>query len=206
MTLGGCEHENRPGVRELHPDLRARILALDEPVARQSWSDVVQRSRSGLVWSRRVPAFVALAATAAALVVGAAFGPRLSPIVNLGAHHDALPRVVAAHSRIVYVSPTKQGGFCYESAGGRTSCESKPVPLGVSWGRDQVTGTVSPAELSSVEIEFTDGTSAKPSISRLRTGVNAGFFVYDIPAGKTVAQIKEYDAGSLSSQVLWYSV
>lgn len=206
MASGGREHENRPSMRELHPDLRARMLALDEPVARLSWLDVVQRSRSGLIWSRRVPAVVAIAASFGALAVGAVFGLRLSPVVSVGGHHDALARAVAAHSRIVYVSPTNQGGFCYRLAGGKTSCETKPVALGVSWGRDQIAGTVSPAALSSVKIEFADGTSAKPSISRLDSGVNAGFFVYDIPAGKTVTQIKEYDAGNLSSQVLWYSV
>ncbi len=196
--------EHRPFLNELEPDLRDRILELDEPVARQSWPDVVQRSSAGLVRARRIPAFAALAATAVALGAGAVFGLRLSPIVNVGGHRAALPG--AAHSSVLYVAPTKQRGFCYQLAGGRTNCEAKPVPLGVSWRRDQVTGTVSPAELSSVKIEFTDGTSARPSISRIDSGVNAGFFVYDIPAGKTVSQIKEYDAGSLSGQVLWYSV
>jgi hypothetical protein len=56
MALEGCEHENRPSIRELHPDLRARIMALDEPVPRQSWLDVVQRWQSRLIWSRHVPA------------------------------------------------------------------------------------------------------------------------------------------------------
>jgi hypothetical protein len=196
--------DHRPFLSELEPELRDRILALDEPVARQSWADVVQRSRARLVWARRIPAFAALAATAVALVAGAVFGLRLSPVVNVGGYRAAVPS--AAHSSVLYVAPTKQGGFCYELAGGRTNCEAKPVPLGVSWGRDQLTGTVSPADFSSVKIEFTDGTSARPSISRIDSGVNAGFFVYDIPAGKTVAQIKEYDAGSLSGQVLWYSV
>jgi hypothetical protein len=199
--------ESRRSLGELEPELRDRLIALDEPVARQSWPDVVARSRASLVWSRSIPAFIAVAASAVALVAGAVFGLRLGPVVNLGGHREALPRAAAAtHSRILYVSPTKQGGFCYAWVGGRRSCEATPVPLGVSWGRDQLAGAVSPGELSSVKIEFTDGTSAKPDISRISGEVNAGFFLYHIPAGKTVAQIKEYDAGRLSSQVLWYSV
>jgi hypothetical protein len=190
------EGEHRRHLAELESGLRDRLRALDEPVARADWQEVVRQARSPV---RPLLAFAVITAVALALIAAAVFGFRSSP-----ATHDALSQGSGAGGTLV--SPTQQGGICYEWAGGTRSCASKAAPLGVAWGRDQVAGAVSLAGVSSVRIEFTDGTFVEPDISRISTSGNAGIFLYDIPAGKTVAQVNGYDAGALSSRVLWYSV
>jgi hypothetical protein len=96
-------------------------------------------------------------------------------------------------NRTLYVSPTRRsGGFCYRWAGAGGGCEQlAQKPLWVTWNRGAVAGAVavSSARLSSVRIQFTDGTTTVRHISWMSAPVNAGFFVYEIPSGKTVARI-----------------
>jgi hypothetical protein len=137
---------------------------------------------------------------------GAATGPVLAPaaIVSETRVISAL-RLSGAGDRL-YVSPTRQGGFCYKWSGGAGGCELRPAPLGVAWGGGRVVGAVSSADVSSVKITFTDGTSAEPEISWVAAPINAGFFLYDIPAGKTVAEVTANDGSRTRGRVPWYSV
>jgi hypothetical protein len=140
------EGEHRRHLAELESGLRDRLRALDEPVARADWQEVVRQARSPV---RPLLAFAVITAVALALIAAAVFGFRSSP-----ATHDALSQGSGAGGTLV--SPTQQGGICYEWAGGTRSCASKAAPLGVAWGRDQVAGAVSLAGVSSVRIEFTE--------------------------------------------------
>ena len=74
------------------------------------------------------------------------------------------------------------------------------------WGRGRVVGVVSSAEVSSVTVRFTDGTSVQPGISWVAAPINAGFFFYAIPPGKTVAEVVAEDGGRTRGRVPWYAV
>ncbi len=217
---------------ELEPELRDRILKLDEPVAWDDWSDVLTRSRSSMSRFRRLGAVRVLAAAAALAVAvaiaGPAFGLRLSSIIDFGSSGSApapvlhdfseldlgappglAPGAVASQTRVImsdgahtlYVSPTKQGGFCYEWTGASGGCDHLgTTPVGITWGSGQIVGTVASAYVSSVKIEFTDGTSVEPDITWISEPINNGFFRFDIPPGKTVAEVDGYNsAGTLVS-------
>jgi hypothetical protein len=229
--------ESRGSLAELEPGVRDRVLALDEPVAWDDWSDVVRRSRRTLSPLRRLGGVRALAAIpvaiAAIAIAGPAFGLRLSSIIDFGSSGSApapmrhvfsefdlsapaelAPGAIASQTRVItsvqmsdgshtlYVSPTKQGGFCFEWTGGSGFCDQLgTTPLGIVWESDRVVGTAASAYVSSVKIEFRDGTSAEPSITWISAPINAGFFLYDIPAGKTVTEIDGYGAdGTLVSR------
>ena len=101
----------------------------------------------------------------------------------------------SGESHTLYVSPTKSGGFCFTWADAVGGCDQfGTVPLNISWGPHQVLGTVSSAYVSTVRIAFNDGTVTEPHITWISAPINAGFFAYLIPAGKTVAQIDGYNA------------
>lgn len=133
----------RRSVHELDPELRDRLLALDEPIARPDWQDVV--SRSGTDRPRRIAVramSAAVAVCAAAIAVAPALGIRLGPI-NFWAAPSAPPSArsaftqakawlgdslrglnVAETRRIsvevfrgdtehLFVAPRTGGGFCY---------------------------------------------------------------------------------------------
>jgi len=147
---------------------------------------------------------VALGRSFAAFDVGA---PPLAPGAIASETRVITSATTSDGSHTLYVSPTTKGGFCYEWTGWMVSCNPlRTTPFWVSWGKTRVLGTVSSVKVSSVEIEFTDGTSAKPEISWISSPINAGFFLYEIPAGKTVAQIKGLNGGHTSAQVTWFSV
>jgi hypothetical protein len=190
--------ENRRSLDELGPGLRDRVLALDEPVSREDWAGVVRRSY-GVRFSERVRTGIVLSAALAAVVaVGSVLGLRISIAGGSGGGH-AGPALAAFRSavadRTLSISPSKRDGFCYEWMGEARGCESKMAPLGASWRKGRVIGAFSSTYVSSVTIRFADGTSAKPDISWISAPVNAGFFLYKIPAGKKVVAV----SGSLNA-------
>ena len=93
------------------------------------------------------------------------------------------------------MSPTEGGGFCYTWTDAVGGCDQLgTTPLGISWGPDRVVGTVASAYVSTVKIVFDDGTVTRPDITWISAPINAGFFLYAVPAGKTVAQVDGYDS------------
>ncbi|HEY2328114.1 MAG TPA: hypothetical protein VGH52_11585 [Gaiellaceae bacterium] len=88
----------RPSAHELDPDLRDRLLALDEPVAHPNWQDVV--SRSGAERPRRTAVratLVLVVACAAAIAVAPAMGLRLGPLnINFWSSPHAPPSAQSA--------------------------------------------------------------------------------------------------------------
>ena len=85
--------ESRGSLAELEPGVRDRVLALDEPVAWDDWSDVVRRSRRTLSPLRRLGGVRALAAISVAIaavaIAGPALGLRLSSIIDFGSSGTA---------------------------------------------------------------------------------------------------------------------
>ncbi len=186
--------EPRVNLDELESDLRARLLALDEPVTWADWQEVVGRSQPSRPWRGLVTIGLSVVAVAAVAVAG---------VVQLTRNHA--DSRAAGHD--LYVSPAGQGKFCYRWQGVSNGCEDMGLsPLDVSWGRGQVVGAVAAARISSVTISFTDGTSVVPDISWISTPVEAGFFFYRIPAGKRIAAVNGYDHGRVSRRVTWFSV
>lgn len=204
MSPDRFQIEPRTHLAELEPDLRGRLLALDEPVARDDWHDVVRRSRAARPWSRRVRPVATTAAVLATAAVGIALAVHA---VSLGGSPEATQPELAAGGHVLYLVPTRRGGYCYRWTGVTSGCtQLGGAPLDVSWGASRVVGTISTSRISAVRIRFTDGTSARPSIAWAATPIRAGFFLYAIPAGKTVAEITGYDAGRLVRRVTWFSV
>ena len=75
--------------------------------------------------------------------------------------------------------------------GSATGCDELNLSrFSVGRIRRQVVGAVAFPEISRVRIDFTDGTTAKPAVSWVSAPINAGFFLYEVPHGKTVAGIK----------------
>ena len=97
MTFfGPVESETRRSLDELDPGLRDRVRALDEPVARADWREVVARSRAQGPWGGRMRAAAAgIAGTALVVVVGLMIvGPRFSAGTSSRAS-SATPRSAA---------------------------------------------------------------------------------------------------------------
>jgi hypothetical protein len=229
---------DRHSLEEFEPDIRDRLLALEEHVALADWQDVVRRSRqftarrllkgSSLM---RVAASVLLLAAGALAARGLSAGAhtsatrtvtRIQPLKSLtdftlGAPPLA-PGAIASETREIasltlrrdgahtlYLAPTQQGGFCYEWTNGPRGCGTKGSPLDVTWGSGRVVGTASSA-VSSVEVRFTDGSSARPKVFWVSTPIDTGFFLYKIPAGKTVYQVAANNAHGQLACTTWYSV
>jgi hypothetical protein len=228
--------EARRNLHELDEDVRRRLVALDEPVVRDDWSDVLRRAaplrrRLGARTLTQVTAArVAVVTVAAGLVVGLWYpllerphgsGPSRVPAKSGSAVADAVAgsrdaaqpvvqlRTMASPSlrggnQLLVVSSTSHGEFCYRWAGGGSGCGQRRATLGVHWGDGRVVGTVSSADVSSVTIEFTDGTAVRPQISWVAAPINAGFFRYDIPKGKVVAEVVASDGNLTRGEALWY--
>jgi hypothetical protein len=113
---------------------------------------------------------------------------------------------LTAAGHALYISPTKHGGFCYEWTGEANGCELKPVSLLLAWESDRIVGAISGADASAVEVEFSDGTTAVPRVFWTRSPMNAGFFVLQIPRGKTVIEVIANNHGHPGARVPWYAV
>jgi hypothetical protein len=151
---------------------------------------------------------------------GTAAAPNDFAQFDLGAPPNLPRNAIAWQSRVItsvrlrdgphtlYVAPTAQGGFCYEWAGDGTGGCARLArgPLAADWDTGRVVGVVSSLVVSSVRITFSDGTSVAPPIAWIKAPINAGFFLYDIPRGKIVAEVSGDDDGRTLSQVTWYSL
>jgi hypothetical protein len=201
----------------------------DDVLARSRRARPVRLTRRRLVVGlATVAAAVAASAIGLSLpsLLGVGFGgggsgaPRELAEFDLGAPASLPPDAIAWQSRLItsvrlrdgkhtlYVAPTTHGGYCYQWTGdGIGGCaELRKGPLAASWGRSQVVGVISASVVSSVKITFTDGTSVEPPIAWVSSPIDAGFFLYDIPAGKIVQEVSGDDDGRTLSQVTWYSV
>lgn len=120
------------------------------------------------------------------------------------------PRVVAGEARLVgeigghtlWVAPTKPGGLCFGWSKGSGGCDKLgTVPLSVSWSSDAPFATTSgPSFLAvsgfararwadDVEITLDDGFLVHPEVIWISPPIDAGFFYYRAPDGRTIAKV-----------------
>jgi hypothetical protein len=199
--------EPRTNLTELEPELRERLLALDEPVARADWHDVLRQARVARPWTQRV---VPLVAAATGVFVAAAVA---SVVLGVWSDGGRPPSIGGAAptlrhgSHMLYVTASEGGGFCYRWSGVSDDCDQlTSAPLSVQWTSDEVVGTVSSHRISSVRIAFTDGSEADVPVAWIASPVNAGFIFFTIPAGKTVAAVSGFSGHHVTRRVTWFSV
>jgi hypothetical protein len=207
MQMRDGRDEFRESLLELDGPLRKRLLALDEPVARDDWDDVVMRSHLRRLARPGVGALIAVVAVCAAAVSAIGLG-LLGPQGSRPSPTAAA--AVTAGSPLPYATliadSRPRSGLCYQVTAARSFCKSAVGPLKVSWGRGAVFGAVSGQAISSVQISFSDGTSVKPHIAWLPAPVSTGFFVSRIPAGKIVTDVTGYKAGRVLGEDPWYAL
>jgi hypothetical protein len=107
------------------------------------------------------------------------------------------------------VGPTKAGGFCFEWSHSTGGCEALgPMPLVVTWMSGRVAAQpelglnaqpwanaiavyvdVGTRWADAVELRLDDGSTVHPDIVWVSAPINAGFFLYRAPAGRTVATV-----------------
>jgi hypothetical protein len=204
----------RHSLADLEPSLRERLAALDEPVSWADWPGVARRRahRLGTRLATLVGVTLAVAVAAFSTVWIVAGQSLRAPTTGAARAFGRFalgeppigPRAIPSDTRVIawahlhgsestlYVSPARGGGFCFEWTGAAAaSCVRLTASLfSLAWGRPHlVIGTVSSPQISSVRIQFTDGTTAEPRVSWVSAPINAGFYLYDIPPGKAVATI-----------------
>lgn len=211
-------HEQRGSLGDLSPDLRRRLSALDEPVSRASWAEVLERHNRSRTHARTAFVVAATLLVSVSAATTAWLVAPQDPVVQRAADRTdgsgrppgglkiaalAIPsrtRLVAStdlrgderSSPKLYVSPAKGGGVCFEWTGSTGKCVKLASGLfSLAWETPRlVTGAVSSPLIRSVTIRFTDGTTARPVVSWVSAPVKAGFFRYHVPQGRTVATIE----------------
>lgn len=127
--------------------------------------------------------------------------------LNVGAPAGMSPRAIGGETRKVgrftfggmthtlWVAPAKNGGFCslwLPLGGGGCSTLGKPLSTGalLRFGRPEwITGDALARVISDVVIRFSDGTAVSPRIVWVSAPIDAGFFAYDVPAGRRTSRI-----------------
>ena len=126
--------------------------------------------------------------------------------LNAGAPRGMSPRAVAGETREVgrftfggsartlWVAPARNGGFCslwLPAGGGGCSTAGHPLSTGAllrlgvpAW----VTGDVIAPAVGDVVVKFSDGSTVRPRIVWVSAPIDAGFFAYDVPAGKQTSR------------------
>ena len=140
----------------------------------------------------------------------------MSPQAVSGDTREIVQATIGGKTKTLWVAPsTGRFDFCWlwdPNFGG--SCGSTAQPLGVLWvaSKDDpettqlVTGDAISPTVSDVVIRFSDGSSVHPHIVWVSAPINAGFFVYDVPADQQSSKvhatvIDAYDqSGSLVSK------
>lgn len=202
-------------------DLAARFAAVPHPPDDSDWLEVRRLARPRRASRRRV-ALAAAAAVATTALAAPAFGlgdnlvgwlandpapPKVQRSfgrLEEGASRGFAPGVIAADTRkmvlpsglVLWVAPTKGGGFCLSVAGGGGSCDAErtlefwPVfsigrdvtPEGVIRGEPVlIHGSTTLADAATVEIRFEDGASVTVPVVWVSEPIDAGFFGYEVP-------------------------
>jgi hypothetical protein len=145
--------------------------------------------------------------------------PAAPPVVkefsslSLGAPPGMDPRVIAGETRLVgeieghtlWVAPTKTGGLCFEWSRGAGGCDALGTePLSVDFGMSgvgpptpepfehpitAVEGFARPRWIDAVEVRLDDGSTISPQLIWISPPIDAGFFYYEAPEGRTVAAV-----------------
>lgn len=168
--------------------LLAAILA-STPAARALVRDVLP------FWNQpRAPQSVQIAFSE--LNIG--FPPGMSPHAVSGETRAVGRFDFGGSIRTLWVAPARNGGFCslwLPEGGGGCSTTGQPLSTGALlrfgvpvW----INGDVA-APAVSVLIRFRDGSAVRPRIVWVSAPIGAGFFAYDVPAGRSVTAVEAYD-------------
>lgn len=127
--------------------------------------------------------------------------------LNAGAPRGMSPQAVAGETREVgqftlggsartlWVAPAKNGGFCslwLPAGGGGCSTSGHPLSTGALLRRGRpawVTGDVIAPVVDDVVVRFSDGSTVHPRIVWVSAPIDAGFFAYDVPAGRQTSRV-----------------
>jgi hypothetical protein len=191
-----------------------RFAPLRNPVDDSDWDAVVQNGRRvprpAILAAAAMMLAVLVAAPAFGLhepvlpFLGREQAPK--PIVrdfatlDEGAPPGMAPGVIAGETRRVttvrlsdgghtlFVAPTRDGGFCLLWTKMWGGCDRYgTVPLSPSFGGEPyvVSGHVDAEWIHGLEIRFTDGSRVEPKVTWVSDPIGAGFFLYEVPAGRT---------------------
>jgi hypothetical protein len=124
------------------------------------------------------------------------------PGMDPGAISGQARKVTLPGGHILWVAPTRHGGFCTQGIVGGGCDKLGTVPLGVSWGAsrvsleemkrtpvptgifDRVDGFVNAEYADWVEVRFADGETYRPKLTWVSEPIGAGFFFYEVPADR----------------------
>jgi hypothetical protein len=212
--------------------LAARLVALANPIDDSDWLDVRRRAHIRRIGRRHLLA-AALAAALAVAIATPAFGLHQAIIdwfkaepaperiqlqfarLPIGAPPEMDPGVIPNAARkvteirhdgkahILWVAPTRQGGFCYQWTELFGGCRKDRVPppmppqlspdlntflLGLTWSPDgqgvmqNFGGTLFATETERLVAEFADGAEIEIPIVWVSPPIDAGFYLYWVPA------------------------
>jgi hypothetical protein len=102
-------------------------------------------------------------------------------------------RIGVLAGRALYVSPTRDGGFCWEFERASGGCDTdRRRPLSTTWALmehrggpvfvQKVAGELLAPKARSLEVEYADGTATQIPFIWVTKPIDAGFFLYAIPA------------------------
>lgn len=126
--------------------------------------------------------------------------PRMAPqAIETQARRVGVFRVLG-RTHVLYVAPTRRGGFCFMFAGAFGGCSPTRGgrPLSVGWTGSPFTplsrkrepdhvmdvgGEVLSAKARTIQVEYEDGSKQPIPFVFVSKPINAGFFYFGIPAG-----------------------
>jgi hypothetical protein len=133
--------------------------------------------------------------------------PRLAPQAVAGETRRVGTLRVRGRERTLWVAPTRNGGFCYRIEGAWGGCErlrTRPAPpLSLTYAVaarrgqparvTQLGGTIMSPRVTHVVVVFRDGHREPVPFVYVSPPIAAGFFVYDVPAGRVPLHVLASD-------------
>ncbi|HET7572660.1 MAG TPA: hypothetical protein VFJ77_08325 [Gaiellaceae bacterium] len=113
--------------------------------------------------------------------------PKMSPRVIPGQARRIMSATWNRRRHVLYVAPTRSGGFCYVWTQGMGSCSKPSLLLGGAWlgsksgGASVVSGYVLAGKAKTLQARFLDGSTARIRVSWVSAPIKAGFFLYIVP-------------------------
>jgi len=121
--------------------------------------------------------------------------PGMSPQAVAGETREVGQFTFGGSTRTLWVAPAKNGGFCslwLPAGGGGCSTSGHPLSTGALLRRGRpawVTGDVIAAVVGDVVVRLSDGSTVHPRIVWVSAPIDAGFFAYDVPAGRQTSWV-----------------
>jgi len=216
--------------------LAERLSVLVDAPGADDWGDVTRRVRRAR--RHRALTTTAIVAAALVVAVPAALGLHRVVVdfvsaepapervqldfarLDLGAPKGMATGVIAGQTRkvpvrsadggetLVWVAPTRSGGFCLTWEHGPGGCRTRAgggVGASFSGSGDengvtisQVAGATTRDDADRLELRFADGTSVELPLTWVSAPIDAGFYAYEIPTGRRPQELLLYaDSGDV---------